>query len=69
MPLGDVEANPNGFNRTLIRPNFFLAANAEQGKIYYDHSVVGGGFATTDFDYEGCTTDCNTWDPNDGNQN
>jgi hypothetical protein len=67
MPLGDVEANPNGFNRTLIRPTFLLTGN-QQGNMYYDHSVLGGAFSSTDYDYVGCSSNCNIWSPDDGNQ-
>ena len=67
MPLGDVEANSNGFDRTLVRPLSFLIAS-DSGRIYYDHTQVGGAFTATDFDFEGCTSNCNIWSPDDGNQ-
>jgi len=67
MPLGDVEANENGFDRTLVRPTSFLV-NADSGRIYYDHSEAGAPFGAGDYDFDGCTVDCNIWDPSDGNQ-
>ncbi|MEQ8908791.1 MAG: hypothetical protein RIC95_06340 [Vicingaceae bacterium] len=67
MPLGDVEANANGFDRELIRPLTFLTA-ADSGRIYYDHTEAGGAFGAADYDFEGVTSNGNIWSPDDGNQ-
>ncbi|KAA3642577.1 MAG: T9SS C-terminal target domain-containing protein [Bacteroidetes bacterium] len=67
MPLGDVEANPNGFNRTLVRPLSFVVAT-DPGRIYYDHTQAGGAFGASDYDFEGVTSNGNVWSPDDGNQ-
>ena len=63
MPLGDVEGNPNGFNFTSVRPNL---TGVLPGKMYYDHTQATGAFGANDFDFDGCSANCNIWAANNG---
>lgn len=62
IPLGDFEANPNGFSGDLIKPT----SQAGNLSFFWDHSCLSStdDFASVQNLTDGCTNDmCSIWDP------